>query len=160
MLNEIKLVSVELLEGSWINAKQVKANLFTLTDKPSILQLSSTCAVKDSEVLCHCSVDSNPKAAVTWSVNGTVPPHDYNVSVTSDTDTLTASLRGHMDEPLRVTCFAFNFLGNDSLVLLQGEEGEFKVLSLLSIVRKAAALPLVCSLWCWTVCTSCSLLRY
>lgn len=76
-------------------------------------------------MLCHCSVDSNPKPAVTWSVNGTVPPHDYNVSVTSEPHVLTATLKGHMDKPLMVICFALNALGNDSLVLLQGE-GVFK----------------------------------
>ncbi|XP_017279225.1 B-cell receptor CD22 [Kryptolebias marmoratus] len=90
--------------------------------KPSILQPSSTCVVKDSEVSCHCLVDTNPKAAITWSINGTVPPHDYNMSVTSDSDVLTASLRGQMDKPLTVICFAFNSLGNDSLVVLQGED--------------------------------------
>lgn len=112
-------------------------HLFSPVDKPSILQLSSACAVKDSEVLCHCLVNSEPKATTTWSVNGTLPPPDYNLSITSDSDTLTASLRGRMDRPLRVICFAFNSLGNDSLVLLQGEEGAFKTLSLLPTVRKA-----------------------
>ncbi|XP_037642107.1 sialoadhesin isoform X1 [Sebastes umbrosus] len=90
--------------------------------KPVILRLSSSCAVEDLEVLCRCSVDSNPKPAVTWSVNGTVPPRDYNVSVTSEPDALTATLRGRMDKPQPVICFAFNALGNDSLVLLQGGE--------------------------------------
>ncbi|XP_031709263.1 sialoadhesin isoform X1 [Anarrhichthys ocellatus] len=90
--------------------------------KPAILQLSSTCVVKDLDVLCRCSVDSNPKPAVTWSVNGTVPPRDYNVSVTSVPDTLTATLRGRMDRPQTVICFAINALGNDSLMLLQGDE--------------------------------------
>ncbi|XP_062255430.1 B-cell receptor CD22 [Platichthys flesus] len=91
--------------------------------KPTIVQLSSTCAVEEFEVLCLCSVASNPRPAVTWSVNGSVPPHDYNVSVTSEPHVLTATLRGHMDQPLTVICFAFNALGNDSLVLLQGGEG-------------------------------------
>ncbi|XP_015228363.1 PREDICTED: B-cell receptor CD22-like [Cyprinodon variegatus] len=90
--------------------------------KPSILHLSSTCTVEDSEVRCRCLVDSNPKAAVTWSVNGSVPPYDYNMSITSEPVVLTASLRGYMAKPLSVICFAFNALGNDSLVLLQGEE--------------------------------------
>ncbi|XP_063735917.1 sialoadhesin isoform X2 [Eleginops maclovinus] len=90
--------------------------------KPVILRLSSTCVVEDLEVLCHCSVDSNPKPAVTWSVNGTVPPCDYNGSVTSEHDALTATLRGHMDKRQTVICFAFNAQGNDSLMLLQGEE--------------------------------------
>uniref|UniRef100_A0AAQ5XUU5 Ig-like domain-containing protein n=1 Tax=Amphiprion ocellaris TaxID=80972 RepID=A0AAQ5XUU5_AMPOC len=93
-----------------------------VTYKPLILRLSSTCVVEDLGLLCSCSVDSNPKPAVTWSVNGTVPPHDYNLSVTSEPNMLTATLRGHMDKPQRVICFAVNALGNDSLVLLQGEE--------------------------------------
>ncbi|XP_070822952.1 sialoadhesin [Chaetodon trifascialis] len=88
--------------------------------KPVILRLSSTCVVEELEVLCHCSVDSNPKPAVTWSVNGTVPPRDYNVSVTSEPDMLTATLRGRMERPQTVICFAFNALGNDSLMVLQG----------------------------------------
>ncbi|XP_040900848.1 sialoadhesin isoform X2 [Toxotes jaculatrix] len=90
--------------------------------KPVILQQSSTCVVEELEVLCHCSVDSNPKPAITWSINGTVPPHDYNMSVTSEPHKQTATLRGRMDKPLTVICFAFNALGNDSLVLLQGGE--------------------------------------
>lgn len=98
------------------------------TDKPAILRLSSTCVVEDLEVLCHCSVDANPKPAVTWSVNGTVPPRDYNVSATSEPDMLTATLRGRMDKPQTVICFAFNALGNDSLVLLLGGEGAFTAL--------------------------------
>ncbi|KAM3615302.1 uncharacterized protein V6R79_026244 [Siganus canaliculatus] len=90
--------------------------------KPDILQLSSTCVVDDDVTVCRCSVDSNPKPAVTWSVNGTVPPHDYNVSVTSEPSVLIATLRGHMDKPQTVICFAVNALGNDSLLLLQGGE--------------------------------------
>ncbi|XP_071782698.2 uncharacterized protein LOC139932729 [Centroberyx gerrardi] len=90
--------------------------------KPAILRLSSACVAEGSGVVCRCSVDSNPRAAVTWSVNGTVPPSGYNMSVTSEPGTLTAVLRGHMDKPLTVICFAFNAVGNDSLVLLQGGE--------------------------------------
>nr|XP_020445831.1 uncharacterized protein LOC109954678 isoform X3 [Monopterus albus] len=96
--------------------------LLNIQYKPAIHQLSSNCVVEELEVVCHCSVDSNPKPAVTWSVNGTVPPHDYNISVTSKSHMLTATLRGHMDTPLTVICFAFNALGNDSLVLLQEED--------------------------------------
>ncbi|XP_041650004.1 B-cell receptor CD22 [Cheilinus undulatus] len=88
--------------------------------KPVILQLTSSCDATGLEVLCRCSVDSNPKPAVTWSVNGSVPPRDYNVSVTSEPGVLTATLRGHMDRPQTVICFAFNALGNDSMMLLQG----------------------------------------
>nr|XP_043873576.1 B-cell receptor CD22 isoform X1 [Solea senegalensis] len=90
--------------------------------KPAIVHLSSTCLVQDMELLCHCSVDSNPKSVVTWSINGTVPPGDYNTSVTSESHLQTASLRGRMVRPMTVVCFAVNALGNDSLVLLQGGE--------------------------------------
>ncbi|XP_026172660.1 B-cell receptor CD22 [Mastacembelus armatus] len=90
--------------------------------KPVILRLSSSCVVEELEVLCRCSVDSNPKPAITWSVNGTVPPCDYNMSVTSGNHMLTAALRGHMDKPQTVICFAVNALGNDSFVMLQGED--------------------------------------
>ncbi|XP_076004637.1 sialic acid-binding Ig-like lectin 5 isoform X2 [Genypterus blacodes] len=90
--------------------------------KPVIHRLSSSCTIKGSEVLCRCSVDSNPRPAVTWSVNGTVPPADYNTSATSRPDMMTAFLKGLMDRPMRVICFAFNAVGNDSLILLQEEE--------------------------------------
>ncbi|XP_037308644.2 sialoadhesin isoform X1 [Pungitius pungitius] len=87
--------------------------------EPAILRLSA-CVLEDLEVLCRCSVESNPEAAVTWSVNGTVPPRGYNVSVTSEPGALTATLRGRMDRPEVVVCYAFNALGNDSMVLLRG----------------------------------------
>lgn len=54
---------------------------------------------------------------------------------------LTATLEGRMDKQLMVICYAFNALGNDSLVLLLGE-GVFKV----SFRVKTTALPLVYSL--------------
>lgn len=99
---------------------------FHFPDKPVILQLPSTCVLKDLVVTCRCLVDSNPKAAVTWSVNGTLPPDNYNISVISEPDKVTAVLRGHMDKPQTVICFAVNILGNDSqLLLLKSEEGNF-----------------------------------
>lgn len=63
---------------------------------------------------------------------------------------LTATLRGHMDKPLTVACFAFNALGNDSLVLLQGGEGAFKAAGFFFSPheQKTTALPLVYGLWC------------
>ncbi|XP_029307376.1 B-cell receptor CD22 isoform X2 [Cottoperca gobio] len=103
-----------------IGRGESRATPLNVQYKPVILRLSSTCVVEDLEVLCHCSVDSQPKPAVTWSVNGTVPPRDYNVSVTSEPEMLTATLKGRMDKPQTVICFALNALGNDSLTLLQG----------------------------------------
>ncbi|XP_028281704.1 sialoadhesin [Parambassis ranga] len=111
--------------------------------KPAISQLSSTCVVEHSEVLCRCLVDSNPKPAVTWSVNDTVPSQDYNMSVTSEHSVLRATLRGHMEKPQRVICFAFNALGNDSLILLQGEE---EIAPFLWLVLPAVAICLLISL--------------
>ncbi|XP_034030033.1 sialoadhesin [Thalassophryne amazonica] len=113
--------------------------------KPIILQLSSTCVLGGLELLCQCSVDSNPRAAVTWSVNGTVPPRDYNTSVTSEDDVLTATMRGYMETPLRVMCFAFNSLGNNSLVLLQGKEDSVTI-PLLWMVIPAVVICVVISL--------------
>ncbi|KAM3873036.1 sialoadhesin [Diretmus argenteus] len=110
--------------------------------KPVILHLSSSCVVKGLEVQCQCSVDSNPRPAVTWSVNGTVPPGGYNMSITSDPGALTAVLRGHMDKPLTVVCFAFNAMGNDSLVLLQGGD---VTASVLWLVIPAVAICLIIS---------------
>ncbi|KAM6910535.1 B-cell receptor CD22 [Xenentodon cancila] len=126
-----------------IGRGESKPTSLNIQYKPAILRLSSTCAVEDSKLLCNCSVDSNPRSAVTWSVNGTSPPHDYNVSVKSEPNMLTARLRGHMDKPLTVICFAFNSLGNDSLVLLEGEE---ETAFLLWLVIPAAAVCLVTSL--------------
>ncbi|XP_056300677.1 sialic acid-binding Ig-like lectin 5 [Pseudoliparis swirei] len=108
--------------------------------KPAILRLSSACVVEDLEVLCRCSVDSNPKPAVSWSVNGTVSPRGFNVSETSEPDALTATLRGRMEGPQTVVCFAFNTLGNDSLMLLQGGE---EMVPLLWLVIPAVSMCLV-----------------
>ncbi|XP_004078500.1 B-cell receptor CD22 [Oryzias latipes] len=117
--------------------------------KPVIHRLSSNCSVEDSELVCCCLVDSNPKAAVTWSVNGTIPLQGFNVSASSDHSMLTASLTGRMEKPLQVVCFAFNALGNDSLVLLQGEED---VAPLLWLVLPAAAICLLMTLLSLLIC--------
>ncbi|XP_044064293.1 sialoadhesin isoform X2 [Siniperca chuatsi] len=123
-----------------IGRGESQPTLLNIQYKPVILSLSSTCVVEDLKVVCRCSVNSNPKPAVTWSVNGTVPPRDYNVSVTSESDMLTATLRGRMDKPQTVICFAFNALGNDSLMLLQGGE---ETAPLLWLVIPAVAICLV-----------------
>ncbi|KAG7999695.1 hypothetical protein GBF38_000323 [Nibea albiflora] len=135
------MFEIALKKGDDLLLGETNSFHLDVMDKPLILGLSSTCVVDDLEVLCRCSVDSNPKPAITWSVNGTVPPHDYNVSVTFERDMLTATLRGRMDKPQMVICFAFNALGNDSLMLLQGGEGVFK--ALFSTLTKTTALPLV-----------------
>ncbi|KAM9852068.1 sialic acid-binding Ig-like lectin 14 [Aulostomus maculatus] len=105
-----------------IGRGESRPTLLNIQYKPVILQLSSSCAVEDSVVSCHCLVNSNPRPAVTWSINGTVPPLGYNMSLTSAPGMLTATLTGHMDKPQTVICFAVNAFGNDSLTLLQGGE--------------------------------------
>ncbi|XP_051263379.1 sialoadhesin isoform X1 [Dicentrarchus labrax] len=140
VFNVTRDMKVRCSAQNLIGRGESRPKLLNIRYKPVILRLSSTCVVDDLEVLCHCSVDSNPKPAVTWSVNGTVPPHDYNVSVTSEPDKLTATLRGRMDKPQTVICFAFNALGNDSLMLLQGGE---ETAPLLLLVIPAVAICLV-----------------
>ncbi|KAL6462450.1 hypothetical protein MHYP_G00288720 [Metynnis hypsauchen] len=95
---------------------------------PAILEHSSWCEWDGFLMVCRCTVDSNPRPAVTWSVNGSVPPQDYNTSSTHtahtySTHTLQETLRGPMPVPLTVICYAFNSIGNDSHTLLQVGEG-------------------------------------
>ena len=93
-------------------------------DKPVIVHRSSSWVVKEFEVLCLCAVDSNPRPAVTWTVNGSLPSSSYNTSVISYNKTLVAVMRGPMVTPLRVVCVTTNSLGNDSHTLLEGGEGK------------------------------------
>ncbi|KAJ7985347.1 hypothetical protein DPEC_G00351120 [Dallia pectoralis] len=106
----------------WAESKPTHLNIHY---KPIILHISSSCVLEASVVLCRCTVDSNPRPAVTWSVNESVPPYDFNMSVSTRNGTLTSQLRGHMQTPVKVVCFAINALGNDSRVLLHAEDGFF-----------------------------------
>ncbi|CAB1333500.1 unnamed protein product [Coregonus sp. 'balchen'] len=71
-----------------IGQAESKPTSLNIQYKPVILHLSSSCVVERLEVLCRCSVDSNPRPAVTWSVNGSVPPYSYNTSVSSENGSL------------------------------------------------------------------------
>ncbi|KAI4903082.1 hypothetical protein NFI96_000978 [Prochilodus magdalenae] len=95
---------------------------------PAILEHSSSCEWNGVLMVCRCTVDSNPRPAVTWSVNGSVPPQDYNTSSThsahaNSSHTLQETLRGPALMPLTVVCYAFNSIGNDSHTLLQAGGG-------------------------------------
>ncbi|XP_056458094.1 sialoadhesin [Gadus chalcogrammus] len=90
--------------------------------KPLILRLLSSCLLAEFEVTCVCIVNSNPRAAVRWSVNGSVPSGGYNVSVEGDSSEVRSWLRWRMDGWQRVTCLAENQLGDDSLTLMQPGE--------------------------------------
>lgn len=87
--------------------------------KPHILNKSS-CKWDGTTINCKCIVDSNPRAAITWSLNGSSPPHDYNTSVFVHNGTVTAKLVGVADSSRpAVVCYANNAHGNDSKPLLE-----------------------------------------
>lgn len=85
--------------------------------KPAISP-RSICHWNERTVSCHCAVDANPRPAVTWSVNGSSPPDGYNISASVKNGTLSAMLRGDVDQLMSVACYAYNALGNDSSALL------------------------------------------
>ncbi|XP_075899425.1 sialoadhesin isoform X2 [Nelusetta ayraudi] len=143
VFNVTRDMTVRCSAKNLIGKGESRPTMLDVYYKPTILRLSSSCRMQDLDVLCRCSVDSNPTAAVTWSVNGTVPPHNYNTSVSSEPHVLTATLQGRMDEPLSVTCFVVNALGNDSLELLQPGED---TAALLWMVIPAVATCLLVSL--------------
>ncbi|XP_076869294.1 sialoadhesin [Brachyhypopomus gauderio] len=91
---------------------------------PVIVHNSSSCEWDGRRLACKCLVNSNPRPAVTWSVNGSVPPHDYNLTNSYSHNTLQESLQGWALTPLPVVCYAINSLGNDSHVLMQDRKGE------------------------------------
>uniref|UniRef100_A0A9J7XKV5 Ig-like domain-containing protein n=1 Tax=Cyprinus carpio carpio TaxID=630221 RepID=A0A9J7XKV5_CYPCA len=89
---------------------------------PLILSRSS-CDWDGTLLSCSCFVDSNPRPAVTWSVNGSHLPDGFNTSSSSYVNhTLTATLRGISDVPLRVECHAVSALGNHSHLLYEPHE--------------------------------------
>ncbi|XP_072317097.1 sialic acid-binding Ig-like lectin 5 [Eucyclogobius newberryi] len=105
--------------------------LLNVQYKPTILEPSSFCVWDGAAVLCDCTVQSNPGPSITWSVNGSVPPEDYNISFTSHSHALKATMRGHMGSVLPVVCYAVNALGNDSALLLLGREADSALLWLI-----------------------------
>ncbi|XP_056115443.1 myelin-associated glycoprotein [Rhinichthys klamathensis goyatoka] len=92
---------------------------------PVILS-NSSCDWDGTLLSCFCAVDSNPRPAVTWSVNGTHLPDTYNASFSYFNHILTATLSGFADAPLPVECYAINSLGNDSHVLCEAHDGHLK----------------------------------
>ncbi|XP_018582403.1 myelin-associated glycoprotein isoform X2 [Scleropages formosus] len=89
--------------------------------KPLISETSS-CQWDGWTILCQCVVDSNPRPAVTWSVNGSNPPDSYNTSVSATGGTVAARLNGGTGQQPNVVCYAHNALGNDSATLLAGSK--------------------------------------
>ncbi|KAG1932365.1 myelin-associated glycoprotein [Pimephales promelas] len=92
---------------------------------PVILS-NSSCDWDGTVLSCFCAVDSNPRPAVTWSVNGSHLPDTYNASFSYFNHILTATLMGFAHAPLPVECYAVNSLGNDSHVLYEAHDGHPK----------------------------------
>ncbi|KAK2815368.1 hypothetical protein Q7C36_023634 [Tachysurus vachellii] len=84
---------------------------------PLIVRNASVCEWKDHMQECVCVVDSNPHPLITWSVNGIVPPLSFNTTSSLTHHTVQETLRGHTHTPLHTTCYAFNYLGNDTNTL-------------------------------------------
>ncbi|XP_016149836.1 B-cell receptor CD22 isoform X2 [Sinocyclocheilus grahami] len=83
----------------------------------------SSCDWDGTLLSCSCVVDSNPRAAITWSVNGTHLSDRFNTSSSYDNHIVMATLRGISDASLPVECHAVSALGNHSLLLYEPHEG-------------------------------------
>ncbi|XP_067253273.1 sialic acid-binding Ig-like lectin 13 [Chanodichthys erythropterus] len=120
---------------------------------PVILS-NSSCDWDGTLLSCFCAVDSNPRPAVTWSVNGTHLPEGYNTSFSYFNHILVATLSGIADAPLPVECYAINSLGNDSQILFEAHDGHL----IWTLIPTACAvlfllllsLLLICYCCCWT----------
>ncbi|KAA0702592.1 hypothetical protein E1301_Tti022145 [Triplophysa tibetana] len=96
--------------------------LYCVTDAPVILR-DSSCEWDGSLLSCVCVVDSNPRPAVTWSVNSSHLPDSFNLSYSYSNFILTSTLRGMSDSGLPVECYVINSLGNDSRLLFEYPSG-------------------------------------
>ncbi|XP_048009955.1 sialoadhesin [Megalobrama amblycephala] len=119
---------------------------------PVILS-NSSCDWDGTLLSCFCAVDSNPRPAVTWSVNGTHLPEGYNTSFSYFNHILVATLSGIADAPLPVECYAVNSLGNDSHILFEAHDGHL-IWTLIPIACAVLFLLLlsllICYCCCWT----------
>ncbi|XP_072572626.1 sialic acid-binding Ig-like lectin 13 isoform X1 [Paramormyrops kingsleyae] len=100
-----------------------------------VISQSSSCSWAGGGLMCQCVVDSNPRSAVTWSVDGSNSLDGYNTSVLAQDNPLVAVLRRDMGLPLSVVCYAHNMLGNDSAMLMDRSEDSllWKVIFVASI---------------------------
>lgn len=111
-----------------------------------LISQSSSCSWAGGGLLCQCVVDSNPRSAVTWSVDGSNSLEGFNTSVLAQDNPLVAVLRRDMGLPLSVVCYAHNMLGNDSVVLMNRSEGEYKKnINSTSVSQFIECNPFVCS---------------
>ncbi|XP_015224208.2 myelin-associated glycoprotein isoform X1 [Lepisosteus oculatus] len=77
----------------------------------------SECILSGALVQCHCVVDSNPAAKITWSVNGSTPDDTFNFTFSSHSHKATATLTGPLQAKVSIACTAWNKHGDDSYVL-------------------------------------------
>ncbi|XP_043113617.1 sialoadhesin [Puntigrus tetrazona] len=118
-----------------------------------VIESRSWCVWDGVLLSCLCAVDSNPRPAVTWSVNGTQPPDGFNTSSSYENETLTARLRGVSEAPGPVECHAVSELGNHSLLLLSPRHDDL----MWTVIPSAGAvslllLLLLCLLLCFCRC--------
>ncbi|XP_049586616.1 sialic acid-binding Ig-like lectin 5 isoform X3 [Syngnathus scovelli] len=122
LYNVTRDTAVRCVAENLVGRAQSRTTVLNVHYKPVIQRLSSTCMVADGMLRCVCLAQSNPRPAISWSVNNSTPPRGYNASLSADA--LTATLRGRVDGGLQtVTCMAHNALGNDSVTLLQHQAG-------------------------------------
>ncbi|TRY53690.1 hypothetical protein DNTS_024430 [Danionella cerebrum] len=117
---------------------------------PPMVLSSSLCVWDGSVLSCECVVDSNPPAAVSWSVNDTYPKEGFNVtsSSSSSSSSLVVTLVGFSSTPLSVKCYAVNALGNHThpLLLLHRTPDGAQVWAVFSSVCAALFLILMLAL--------------
>ncbi|XP_057691380.1 sialoadhesin isoform X1 [Corythoichthys intestinalis] len=133
LYNVTRDMAVHCMAENSVGRAQSRATVLNVQYKPVIERHLSICMMNDGELSCVCSARSNPRPAISWSVNGTTLPRGYNASLSADA--LTATLRGRTDGGEQtVTCSARNVLGNDSMILFQRQgEGDFWLLPWLLI---------------------------
>lgn len=114
------------LQCCFVRLMLYMSTILVPADAPVILS-NSSCDWDGTLLSCFCAVDSNPRPAVTWSVNGTHLPDGYNASFSYFNHILMATLSGFADASLPVECYAINSLGNDSHVLCEAHDGTLQL---------------------------------
>ncbi|KAA0702604.1 Sialoadhesin [Triplophysa tibetana] len=127
---------------------------------PVILR-DSSCEWDGSLLSCVCVVDSNPRPAVTWSVNSSHLPDSFNLSYSYSNFILTSTLRGMSDSGLPVECYVINSLGNDSRLLFEYPSGQQKSIHVSLTYTFTLTEAMFSSSWCcvtggvlWTLIAS------
>ncbi|XP_028837185.1 myelin-associated glycoprotein isoform X2 [Denticeps clupeoides] len=123
---------------------------FNVEYTPLILHSSSLCEWDGAKIDCRCVVDSNPRAAITWSVDGSPPTHNYNTTVAvQGNGTTTGTLWGFAEAPPAVICYAVNAYGNDSQPLMKQVIAGFPDWMMVAALCSGLSLLLLISVVAW-----------